>query len=114
MPNHDLDERLRSSALAFLRLLVLQTGERSSDQQLAQFEFQGERIPLMDRQRGIRKPRHLDAAFSFRTVFSARPDQRPYADEEARMTDTSATSGVAFDPQHAENRALRRGSASGD
>lgn len=103
----DFDERLRSSALAHLRVVQLRTGGPVRQEDVATFEFEGERVPLMDIQRGIRKPRMLDAALSFRTVFASRPDQRPYADERGddgyqrymwRGTDAS----------HPENVALRR------
>ncbi len=75
------DELVRSSALAFLRVVQLRTGGPVRHEDVATFEVAGVRIPLMDIQRGIRKPRMLDAALSFRTVFAATPDQRPYADE---------------------------------
>lgn len=77
----DYDELVRSSALAFLRVVQLRTGGPVRHEDVANFEVAGVRIPLMDIQRGIRKPRMLDAALSFRTVFAATPDQRPYADE---------------------------------
>jgi hypothetical protein len=49
----------------------------------------------MDRQRGIRKPKVLDAALSFRTVHAPRPDLRPY-DDAPGTTGTCDTSGVAL------------------
>jgi putative restriction endonuclease len=103
----EFDERLRSSALAFLRVVQLRTGGPVRHEDVARFEFEGERIPLMDRQRGIRKPRMLDAALSFRTVFASRPDQRPYADERG-VDGYQRYKWRGTEPDHAENVALRR------
>lgn len=49
--------------------------------ELAEFRFDGTRIPLMDAGRGIRKPASLDAALSVRTVFTPPNAVPPYADE---------------------------------
>ena len=59
---------------------------------VADFRIDGQRIALMDPQRGIRKPKQLDAALSIRTVFSIDPSRRPYEDERG-PTATCATSG---------------------
>ena len=40
-----------------------------------------QRIPLMDHQRGIRKPKQLSAALSIRTVHASNPQARPYDDD---------------------------------
>lgn len=75
--------------------------------QLTNFEYEGQRIPLMDRQRGIRKPAGMDAALSIRTVFTEPGATPPYKDQQG-------TDGLirykyrGDDPMHAENRALRR------
>lgn len=103
----DFDERLRSSALAFLRVVQLRTGGPVRHEDVASFVFNGERIPLMDLQRGIRKPRMLDAALSFRTVFASRPDQRPYADDRG-VDGYQRYKWRGVDPDHPENVALRR------
>lgn len=103
----DFDERLRSAALAFLRTVQLRTGGPVRYDDVASFEFDGRRVPLMDPQRGIRKPRGLDAALSFRTVFAARPDQRPYADERG-VDGYQRYKWRGTDPNHPENVALRR------
>jgi len=49
----------------------------------------------------------LDAALSFRTVFAARPDQRPY-DDEPGPDGYLRYKWRGEDPNHPENRALRR------
>lgn len=74
---------------------------------LSAFEYDGHRLPLMDRQRGIRKPAGMDAALSIRTVFTEPGQVPPYADAEG-------DDGLVRykyrgdDLMHPENRALRR------
>lgn len=102
-----LDERLRSSALAFLRVVQLRTGGPIRHEDVATFLFEGQRVPLMDIQRGIRKPRILDAALSFRTVYASSPDHWPYADERG-PDGYQRYKWRGTDPDHPENVALRR------
>jgi putative restriction endonuclease len=74
---------------------------------LSGFEYDGQRIPLMDRQRGIRKPAGLVAALAIRTTFTPPGQVPPY-------TDTIGPDGLqrykyrGDDPHHPENVALRR------
>jgi len=74
---------------------------------LSTFEYQGRRVPLMDRQRGIRKPAGFDAALAIRTTFTPPGQLPPYAD-------TIGNDGLqrykyrGNDPRHPENVALRR------
>lgn len=103
----DFDDLVRSSALAHLRAVRLTTGGPVRYGDVAGLVVEGERIPLMDPQRGIRKPRMLDAALSFRTVFSSRPDQRPYADERG-PDGYQRYKWRGTDADHPENVALRR------
>lgn len=74
---------------------------------LSGFEYDGERIALMDRQRGIRKPRQLSAALSIRTVFTSPGQTPPYADDVGR-DGLQRYKYRGDDPQHPENAALRR------
>ncbi|QWZ09238.1 HNH endonuclease [Nocardioides panacis] len=74
---------------------------------LSTFEYEGQRIPLMDRQRGIRKPASMNAALSMRTVFTKPGDTPPYADAEGK-DGLQRYKYRGDDPQHSENRALRR------
>ncbi len=89
-----LDERRRHEA-PFVRY-----------DELADFRIDGERIALMDRQRGIRKPARLTAALSMRTTFTPPGQEPPYAD-------TEGPDGLlrykyrGDDPMHPENVALR-------
>ena len=74
---------------------------------LSTFEYDGRRIPLMDRQRGIRKPAGMDAALAIRTTYTPPGQLPPY-------TDAIGDDGLprykyrGDDPQHPENLALRR------
>jgi putative restriction endonuclease len=102
-----LDERLRSSALAFLRAVLLRTGGPLRHEDVSSFVFEGVRVPLMDIQRGIRKPRMLQAALSFRTVYASSPDRRPYADERG-PDGYQRYKWRGEDASHPENVALRR------
>lgn len=105
--DEEFDERLRSSALAHLRAVQLRTGGPVRHEDVAGSVLDGERIPLMDIQRGIRKPRMLDAALSFRTVFASSPDQRPYADERA-VDGYQRYKWRGRNASHPENVALRK------
>jgi putative restriction endonuclease len=105
----EYDTYVRSAAFAFLDRLAAQKPGALRFEDLAAFHFGGERIPLMDRQRGIRKPRQLDAALSFRTVHAARPQDRPYDDQEG-PDGYLRYKWRGGDPAHPENVALRRAS----
>lgn len=78
----DLDERLRAAAFAYLDGLSLRTGDHVSYKDLEAFEFEGRRVALIQRMRGIRVVAGLECAFSILTTFRARPDDRPYEDAE--------------------------------
>lgn len=73
---------------------------------LASFEFEGRRVPLTDRGRGIRRPAQLEAALSISTVYTAPQQVPPYEDQEGR----DGLLRYKFrgeDPRHPENVALR-------
>lgn len=74
---------------------------------LSTFEYDGERIPLMDRQRGIRKPAGFDAALAIRTTFTPPQQLPPYADDIGE-DGLQRYKYRGSDPQHPENVALRR------
>jgi putative restriction endonuclease len=73
---------------------------------LAKFTFEGRRIPLMDPQRGIRKPAHLDAALSIRTSYT-RPGQEPPYQDAQGPDGLLRYKYRGQDPMHPENVALR-------
>jgi putative restriction endonuclease len=74
---------------------------------LANFEYDGRRIPLMDRQRGIRKPAGMDAALSIRTTFTRPNVAPPYADAVG-ADGLQRYKYRGTDPYHPENVAVRR------
>lgn len=100
------DELIRSSAFAHLRVVQLTTGGPVRREHVSQFESEGERIALMDPQRGIRKPRQLDAALSFRTVHADGPGKRPY-DDIPGPDGFLRYKWRGTDASHSENRAMR-------
>lgn len=73
---------------------------------LAQFTYGAERIPLMDAQRGIRKPASMQAALSIRTVYRPVGADRPYEDGVG-PDGLLRYKWRGADPDHPENRALR-------
>jgi putative restriction endonuclease len=80
---HSLDDRLRAAAFAYLTGLITRAGDqRVSYRDLEAFEFEGQRVPLIQRMRGIRVVRGLEAALSILTTYAARPQDRPYEDTE--------------------------------
>lgn len=83
---------VRSAAFAFLDSLSRRLGGLVRHEDVARFEFRGERLPLLDPQRGIRKPRQLVAAISIRTVYAPDPTVRP-TKMRFDMTVTCGTNG---------------------
>lgn len=71
------------------------------------FEFDGTRIPLMDLQRGIRKPAGMDAALAIRTTFT-KPNQVPPYNDKIGADGLQRYKYRGDDPLHPENVALRR------
>lgn len=78
------------------------------------FTFDGERVPLVNPQRGIFKPRSMDHLLSIRTVFprtGARvwyDDQRVVHDQVSRGQELIDYAFMGDDPDAADNRWLRR------
>lgn len=104
MPLADRSLSLRQSAM---RWLDERPSQRVDFVWLSGFEFDGERIPLMDRQRGIRKPATLDEALAIRTTYTPPGQLPPYADEVGN-DGLQRYKYRGNDPQHPENVALRR------
>lgn len=98
-------ERLvRDQAMAWLDG---RAGETVDYTWLTTFEMDGVRLPLIDRQRGIRKPAALSAALAIRTTFTA-PDQAPPYADAIGLDGLQRYKYRGSDPQHPENVALRR------
>jgi putative restriction endonuclease len=92
---------------AAMRWLDQRPSERVAYEWLATFEYDGRRVPLMDRQRGIRKPAGMNAALAIRTTYTP-PNQRPPYDDEIGTDGLQRYKYRGSDPQHPENVALRR------
>lgn len=77
------DEVVRAAALMWLNGVTLGGTLPITREQLANdFVFSGQRFPLIDRGRGIRKPLGWRAALSIMTALPKPGFARPYADEE--------------------------------
>jgi len=109
----DPDSLLRATAFASVRQLVAVRGDLTSEDLRRGFEFQGERIPLINPQRGIFKPQRMRHLLSIRTVFP-RPGARVWYDDQRdvhrQLYDADAAIDYAFmggDPNAADNQWLR-------
>lgn len=100
----ELSRLIRESAMAWLDH---RAGDLVTQAAVSRFEYGGHRLPLMDRQRGIRKPAEMDAALSIRTVYTEPGQVPPYADAEG-PDGLIRYKYRGDDPLHPENRALRR------
>lgn len=97
---------VRQAAMEWLSLRTRDGLEPIDSESLREFEFEGQRLPLLDAQRGIRKPASLSAALSIRTVYRAEGATRPY--EDAVGPDQLVRyKWRGDDGNHPENRALR-------
>lgn len=103
----DEDDRLRAAAFAYLDLLRRRWGEHLSYRLLESFEFDGRRISLIQRMRGIRVVSGMPAALSILTTYRARPEERPYDDDEG-PDGYWRYKWRGTDPDNYDNVALRR------
>jgi putative restriction endonuclease len=108
------DFQLRQAAFDHVnRLAALRGGVLESVELGAGFEFGGERIPLVNPQRGIFKPRQMARLLSIRTVFPRRGGRVWYEDQREAHRQIYAGDDVveyAFmgtDPNAPDNRWLR-------
>jgi putative restriction endonuclease len=107
MSDSEVESKLRASAMAWLEHEEAIGHDIFTQPELAQFEFEGRSVPLLDRQRGIRKPAMLDAALSFRTTYTPPGQAPPYEDETGR-DGLLRYKYRGIDPDHPENRAMRQ------
>lgn len=98
--------------MAWLTTALAGDREVLSFNELATFVFEGQRIPLMDPQRGIRKPAGFGAALSIRTSYTAPGQVPPYEDSDG-PDGLLRYKYRGQDPDHPANVALRRASAQG-
>lgn len=100
------DARLRTAAMSWLAVRTHDGLYSLRSEDIAEFEFEGERFRLMDPQRGIRKPKELTSALSIRTVWRADDEQRPY-DDKLGHDGLVRYKWRGDNPRQAENVALR-------
>jgi putative restriction endonuclease len=108
----EFDSRLRAEAMAWLSQKTNNGTASITRTELSNFTFDGERLPLVDPQQGIRKPRQLSAALSILTTFTRPGQSAPYDDlpgEDGMMR----YKWRGENPDHSDNRALREACARG-
>lgn len=109
----DTDYPLRLAAFAAVRRLAEVRGDLSSRDLSAGFVFEGNRIPLVNPQRGIFKPRQMRYLLSIKTVFP-RPGARVWYDDQTQVhrqiykgDETVDYAFMGQDQDAADNRWLR-------
>jgi putative restriction endonuclease len=108
-----LDSRMRMAAFEHVRRLGLVSDCIASRDLLEGFQFEGQRVPLVNHQRGIFKPKQMHYLLSIRTVFP-RPGARVWYDDQRRVhrqlyesDDFVDYAFMGVDPDAADNRWLR-------
>jgi len=109
----DRDQQLRLTAFNAVKALTAVRGELSSNDLKAGFEFGGERIPLVNPQRGIFKPQQMQFLLSIRTVYP-RSGARIWYDDQRQVhrqiyegDDAVNYAFMGQNPDAADNRWLR-------
>ena len=108
------DTQLRQAAFGHVhRLAILRGGVLDSADLAGGFEFDGQRIPLINPRRGIFKPRQMEHLLSIKTVFPRRGTLVWYDDQRAAHRQIYAGDDVVdyqfmgTDPNSSDNRWLR-------
>jgi putative restriction endonuclease len=109
----DNDQLLRLAAFSTVTRLTETRGDLTARHLSAGFEFQGERIPLINPRRGIFKPQQMQYLLSIKTVFP-RSGARVWYDDQRevhrQIYDGDEAVDYAFmgeNPDAADNRWLR-------
>lgn len=107
------DQALRLAAFREVRRLADLNGDLTSRDLRTGFQFDGQRIPLINPQRGIFKPTQMRYLLSIRTVYP-RPGARVWYDDQRQVHRQIYEGDEAVDyafmgqkPEAAENRWLR-------
>jgi putative restriction endonuclease len=116
MVDSALDAAIRRAAFDHLRALSAGRDYVTSEELARGFEFNGERIPLVNPRRGIFKPRQMKYLLSIRTVFP-KPGNRVWYDDQRSVHQALYQSEEFVDyafmgdnPESADNRWLREAS----
>lgn len=113
MDADDPDTALRLAAFSHVRKLGMLHDALTSEHLLAGFNFEGERVPLVNPQRGIFKPRRMPYLLSIRTVFPSAGRRVWYDDQRevhAQIYGGHEAVDYAFmgnNPESADNQWLR-------
>jgi putative restriction endonuclease len=107
------DWAMRAAAFRQVRRLQETRDQLTSADLKAGFQFDGERIPLVNPQRGIFKPQRMEALLSIKTVFP-KPGGRVWYDDQRNVhqqiyagEETVDYSFMGTNPDAADNRWLR-------
>lgn len=109
----ELDREMRNAAFIEVRRRLEIRDPLTSEDLLQGFTFRGERIPLINPQRGIFKPRHMKYALSIKTVIPRKGAKIWYDDQKAAHNqiyqgdETIEYSFMGTNPDAADNRWLR-------
>ncbi len=113
MSDNERDTLMRMAAFEHVRRLGEVHDHLTADEFKPGFVFEGERIPLVNPQRGIFKPRQMRYLLSIKTVFP-RPGARVWYDDQRdvhrQIFEGDETVDYAFmgrNPEAADNRWLR-------
>ena len=109
----DRDSSMRMAAFDHVRRLSDTHGHLTRDELSPGFVFEGERIPLVNPQRGIFKPRQMQYLLSITTVYP-RPGARIWYDDQQQVhsqifegNDTVDYAFMGQDPEAADNQWLK-------
>lgn len=83
-PDAILDERIRAAAFEHVRQLATQGPHLTSREIDAGFVFEGEKVALVNANRGIYKPRQMRRLLSIRTIFP-KPGGRVWYDDQRQV-----------------------------
>jgi putative restriction endonuclease len=114
MPIPDsLDQEIRTAAFIHVRRMLELRDPLTSEDLARGFLFRGERIPLINPQRGIFKPQQMKYLLSIKTVVPRKgvkvwyDDQRAAHDQIYQGEETIEYSFMGANPEAADNRWLR-------
>jgi putative restriction endonuclease len=108
-----VDDQIRAAAFAEIRRLTQLHGDLSSEHLQAGFQFAGRRVPFVNPQRGIFKPKLMRHLLSIRTVFPRQgrriwyDDQREVHQQIFNGEESIEYSFMGQNPDAADNRWLR-------
>ncbi len=113
MSSNDTDMLMRLAAFARVRFLSEMHGHLTQKELSSGFIFEGQRVPLVNPQRGIFKPRSMRYLLSIRTVVPRRGGRVWYDDQREALRqiydgdDAIDYAFMGIDPNAADNQWLR-------